>query len=75
VQKLIGVDLKPMNYSPSTHYRAVEFAPDRWHVISPSGIPLYNDSRDGDDAPLVFDEDHAYDCAERMNDHPQDCDS
>lgn len=45
---------------------------EAWHVCSPSGHPIYDDSRDGDDKPLVFrDLDTATECAERLNKEEQ----
>ena len=51
----------------STFY-AKEYARNRWHVIAPDGIPIYDGSLNGDDKPIVFtDEDAALDCVERCN--------
>jgi hypothetical protein len=39
-----------------------------WHVISPSGIPIFDNAPYGQDKPVIFhDEDKARDCAERLN--------
>jgi len=50
------------------------FARDRWHVIGPDNIPIYNDAQYGNDKPIIFkDEDAALECAERCNtDYNQD---
>lgn len=49
-------------------YYAKEYVRGRWHVIGPSGIPIYDGKTNGDDAPVIFrDEDAALDCAERCN--------
>lgn len=40
---------------------------DRWHVCSRSGIPLYDDSPHGDDKPLIFDEDRAFELVRLYN--------
>lgn len=50
-----------------------EYARNRWHVIAPSGLPVYDDARNGDDKPLVFtDEDDALAFAERCNQNEED---
>jgi hypothetical protein len=39
-----------------------------WHVICPSGIPLYDDEPHGKDKPVIFDnEDDANECAALCN--------
>lgn len=49
-------------------YHIKQFARERWHVIGPSGIPLYDDAPHGRDKPLIFrDEDVALEYAERCN--------
>ena len=56
-------------------YWAKEFARDRWHVIGPSGQPLYDGALFGNDKPLVWtDEDKAHDYAERCNAESERCD-
>lgn len=59
-----------MFFSPSRNWYAYEFAPDRWYVIKPTGIPIHGTDRDGEDRPLVFDEDGAIDYARRLNEDP-----
>lgn len=54
-------------------FYAKEYARNRWHVIAPSGLPVHDDARNGDDKPLVFtDEDDALDFAERCNQNEED---
>ena len=55
-------------------YFAKEFAPGRWHVCDRQSWnhPIYDDARDGNDKPLVFDEDSALDCINRMNAEAQE---
>lgn len=49
-------------------YRAVEYAPDHWHIIGPDGIPLYDDPFYGKDRPLIFrDGDEVLERVHRMN--------
>ncbi len=49
-------------------YRAKEYARDRWHVIGPSGIPIYDDAPHGKDKPVIYrNEDAALACVERCN--------
>ena len=51
-----------------SRYYAKEFFPGRWHVIGPSGIPLYDDAPYGNDKPLVWtDEDAVMDCVQQCN--------
>lgn len=48
-------------------YRVKEFSPGLFHVMH-GNVPLHDDSRDGDDQPLVFrDGDIAQNCANRLN--------
>jgi len=50
----------------SARYYIKEFTRNRWHVIGPSGLPLYDNSPHGNDKPLVLtDEDDALDYAQR----------
>jgi len=52
----------------SSPYYAAQCARNRWHVIAPDGIPIYDNAPHGQDRPVVFkDEDEAMDCAERLN--------
>jgi hypothetical protein len=49
-------------------YYAKEFSPGRWHVITPGGLPIYDDEPYGKDKPLVFtDEDRVMTCVEECN--------
>lgn len=49
-------------------YHVTQFARDRWHVIGPSGLPVYDNAPYGNDKPLIFrDEDEALNYAERCN--------
>ena len=49
-------------------YYAKEYARGHWHVIGPSGIPIYDGALYGNDKPVIFrDEDAALACAERCN--------
>lgn len=49
-------------------YRLHEFYPGRFHIIAPDGLPIYDDSPHGDDAPIILhDEDKALDAIERLN--------
>lgn len=49
-------------------YHINEFRPGYWHVVTDGGLPVYDNERDGNDAPLVFiDPDSAKECAERLN--------
>ena len=49
-------------------YYAKRFARGAWHVIGPSGHPLYDNAPHGQDKPIVFhDEDAAVECASRCN--------
>ena len=49
-------------------YYAKQFALNRWHVIAPDGVPIYDGAPYGRDKPVVFkDEDSAIECAERCN--------
>lgn len=46
-----------------------EFARGHYHVISPDGIPVYDNEPYGKDKPIVFDdEDLALDFANKCND-------
>lgn len=49
-------------------YTIKEFAPDKWRVIDETNIPIHNESRDGDDKPLIFtDYDITIECVSRLN--------
>lgn len=49
-------------------YYVKEYARGRWHVIGPSGFPIYDDEPYGNDKPVIFhDEDAGFECAERCN--------
>lgn len=53
-------------------YYAKEFVPGRWHIIAPSGIPVYDDAPNGRDKPLVFtDSDAAVAAAKRFNEQEE----
>ena len=52
----------------SSKYHIKEFARNRWNVIAPDGIPVYDDAPYGNDKPLIFrDEDEALDYVDRCN--------
>lgn len=49
-------------------YTLKEFTPYKWHVIDEAGIPIHNESRGGDDKPLIFTNyDIAVECVNRLN--------
>jgi hypothetical protein len=49
-------------------YHAVEYKRGHWHVIGPSGLPLYDDAPHGNDKPFIFrDEDVVLTFVERCN--------
>lgn len=49
-------------------YYAKEFAPGRWHVIGPFGIPVYDSAPYGNDKPIVWtDEDKVLHFVEQCN--------
>jgi hypothetical protein len=48
---------------------AKEFRPGKWHVYDRNkshNVPIYGDSQDGNDKPLVFDEDYAIEYLEKL---------
>lgn len=56
-------------------FYAKEFRPGRWHVISPDGIPVYDNAPHGKDKPLVFtDEDRAIEFAKNANEEAEKAD-
>ena len=49
-------------------YYAKEFAWERWHVIGPNGLPVYDEAPYGKDKPIIFkDQDLALEYIERCN--------
>lgn len=54
------------------HYNAHEYARGNWHIIGPSGIPIYDGAPYGKDKPLIFrDEDKVMDCVHQMNEEAE----
>ncbi len=50
-------------------YYLHQFVRDKWHIIDRlDNLPVYDDERDGKDAPLVFtDSDAAIQCLDKLN--------
>lgn len=48
-------------------YHLKQFMRGLWHVVDESGHPVYDGERDGNDRPIVFnDEDAAWECAKTL---------
>jgi len=62
--------IEPGGSSPSAglRYFVKEYARGHWHVIGPSGLPIYDDAPHGKDKPIIFrDVYQALACAKRCN--------
>jgi len=53
-------------------YHAHQYARGRWHIIDPSGIPLYDGAPYGKDKPLIFrDEDQVAERVKALNEREE----
>ena len=66
---LLAITVSQRNaMKPTPRYRIHAYHPGHFHVLAPDGLPIYDDSPNGDDQPIIFhDEDRAIACADRCN--------
>ena len=51
-----------------TKFKAKEFSPGLWHIINKTNnVPIHDDDKFGNDKPLVFEEDRAFEVVEELN--------